>query len=170
MMPSGNTNTVTQYAPNGQSYVEWFERIDEESNWQIQFKTTTRTQPIFTRNTVHRQSLATWDPTSTYCLLSDAPDNGNIYFWLFTYDTASKQWQQTSLDLLSSLAAEHSKLDPETRHLLRLGLLKIRWVSPTVVQIWVTTNEGTFLLRLDATSPDHIPTVEKLSQAQLDIK
>jgi hypothetical protein len=116
-----------------------------------------------------RDTKAAWNPSSSRCIIADAPDNGGPRTWLVVRKSPDAwEWKSRVIEPFQELYKEFRKTDPEVHRLFRPSLLKIEWISETKVRFRAYCNTGTWLLTMDMDRPDEAPVSEKLSDRFLE--
>lgn len=117
--------------------------------------------------TTPRTTDAAWNAASTRCLLSDAPDNGNLFVWLIEKNSEAPTWRPVSLNPLATVERQFHTTDHGSS-LWRPSVLKMSWTDDTSIELRCYCNLGTYLITVDTrktTGPFH---VKKLSNKLLD--
>ncbi|MCW1924017.1 hypothetical protein OKA05_15725 [Luteolibacter arcticus] len=111
-----------------------------------------------------RDTQAAWNPSSSRCVIADAPDNGGPRTWLAVHKSPDEwEWQTRLIEPFRELEKKFRESDPEVHQLFRPSFLKIEWLSNTKVRFRAYCNTGTYFLTLDTDRPDEPPVEEKLS-------
>ena len=116
----------------------------------------------FSQVTFPRNTQAVWSPDSRKCLLCDAPDNGNVNFWLFVQGKPpGDPWKVTEIHPMDSLYREHEKKYPGANPLWRPGFLEMTWIDDETIGMLVCDNDGKYHLTVKISDPDH-PALTKI--------
>lgn len=159
-------------SPDGKVFVAW---VDQELGPPLG-----TVRSIFVRYAVDQDTLfsvvssprdtkAAWNPSSSRCVIADAPDNGGPRTWLVVRKSPDEwAWQSRAIDPFQELYKEFRKSDSQVRHLFRPSILKMEWTSESKVVFRAWCNTGNYLLTMDMDKPDEAPVAEKLSDKFLD--
>jgi hypothetical protein len=156
-------------SPDGHYFVGWYDHDAGKPFGvvrPIMLRSVSDAYDIFSVVSVPRTTDAAWNPTSTKCVIADAPDNGGPNTWL-VYRKNEYEWASIKLDPFKVLYAEFSKT-PHGATLFRPSILKISWVSETTVSFHAYCNLGTYLITIDTKGKDKNPVSKKLSDELLE--
>ena len=109
-----------------------------------------------------RGTQAAWNPSSTRCVIADAPDNGGPVTWLVSKGEFG-EWVSRKIDPFSVIEKAYYKTDKPPRHPLRPAFSKIEWITDTKVRFRSHCNSGTYLLTVDVTALKKPPETQKIS-------
>ena len=153
-------------SPDGKFFVAW---LDHDAGppigviRSIMLRYTTDQESLFSFVSSPRYTDAVWNPSSTRCVIADAPDNGGPRTWLVSKPPEGKDdWKARKIDPFAVLEKAYYHADPKN-NLFRPWFSKIEWLSDTRVQFRGGCNSGTYLLTMDTTTPDKAPKAQKLS-------
>ncbi len=122
-----------------------------------------RGDPVFSLVTFPRCTQAVWNESSSRCAIMNAPDNGNVYFWMVRQAGKEKWgeaiWKTTPFDPMKSLAEAFLAHWDEHR-LWRPGVLSMTWQDDQTLIIEAVDNNGAYSLTVSADDLDH-PKIEK---------
>jgi hypothetical protein len=159
-------------SPDGKFFVAW---LDHDSGppigviRSIMLRHTTDQESLFSFVSSPRYTDAVWNPSSTRCVIADAPDNGGPRTWLVSKPPEGEEdWKAQKIDPFAVVEKAHYHADPDVHHLFRPSFSKIEWLSDTRVQFRGICNSGTYLLTMDTTAPDKAPETQKLSAERSD--
>lgn len=157
---------VVVYSPDRSTFVAW---SDYEAGSPVDrirsivFRKTSDEWLYFSRVTMTRNTLAAWNNASTRCLLSDAPDNGNLFVWLIEKHSDEPDWRPITLDPLGSVEQQFESSSHGST-LWRPSILKIKWTDDTTIELRCYCNLGTYLITIDALKPTGPFQVKQLSE------
>jgi hypothetical protein len=158
-------------SPDGKMFVAW---VDQDLGppfdtiRSIFLRSATDPETCFSVVTSPRYTDAAWNPSSTRCVIADAPDNGGPRTWLVERKSPSdSEWQSRQIEPFRELGKQFYEADPEVHHLFRPAFSSIDWISETKVQFHASCNTGTYLLTIDTDRRDNTPVAEKLSDGFL---
>lgn len=164
--------TEIYYSPNNHYYVGWFD-FDAGKPFgiirPILLRSSNDPYDIFSRVSVPRSTQAAWNSSSTKCFIADAPDNAGPVSWLVCKKTPleAEQWETITLDPFAQIYNQFRKTDPEVHRLFRPSILKVDWLSDSILRLRGYCNTGTYLITIDTTKPLTTPTIQKLSDQLL---
>lgn len=157
-------------SPDGRYFVGWFD-YDAGAPFglirPVVFRSATDPYDIFSFVSSPRDTKAAWNSASSRCVIADAPDNGGPKTWLLQRK-APEEWAVKEIEPFATLYRAFRKADPEVHHLFRPSILKIEWLTDSKVRFRGYCNTGTYLITMDAASPDRPPEIQKLSDKLLD--
>ena len=156
-------------SPDGLYFVGWYDHDAGKPFGEVRsiiLRSLSDPYGIFSVASVPRATDAEWNPTSTHCVIADAPDNGGPNTWLI-YRKKDDQWASLKLDPFKGLYAEFTKT-PHGAQLFRPSILKVNWVSDTTVSFHAYCNLGTYLITVDTKQADKNPISKKLSNEFLE--
>ncbi len=120
-------------------------------------------QVLFRHSRFPRYIKAVWNRNSTKCLLLDASDNANTFFWLFRIRNQQKTVEKLDYEAIS---AEIERAKPETRrrepHMTRSDVEKMTWDSASDLRLHITYNNISVVARVE-TSTLNQPRITVLS-------
>ncbi|MEI6321789.1 MAG: hypothetical protein WCP60_01640 [bacterium] len=109
-----------------------------------------------------RNTKAVWSPDSRKCVLCDAPDNGNVNFWLIVQGKSPvADSKVTEIHPMDSLYREHEKKYPGANPLWRPGCLEMTWIDDETIGMLVCDNDGEYRLTVKISDPDN-PVITKI--------
>jgi hypothetical protein len=156
-------------SPDGKYFVAWFDqdvgKILGEMR-SVVLCASDDSAPLFSFVSMPRYTDAAWNPSSTRCIIADAPDNGGPVVWLLV-KTGEGSWNPVEIKPFASLSKDFYNA-PKNTSLFRPSLLKIEWLSDTKIRFRGYCNSGTYLMTMDVTEPDKTPELEKLSDKWLE--
>jgi hypothetical protein len=156
-------------SPDGRYFVGWY---DHDAGMPfgmvrpIVLRSVSDSYDIFSLVSVPRCTEAEWNPASTMCVVADAPENGGPNTWL-VHRKKDDQWSTKKLDPFKCLYAGFSKTS-HGAELWRPSILKISWISDTIVSFHAYCNLGTYLITIDTKETDKEPVSKKLSNEFLE--
>lgn len=154
-------------SPNGKMFVAWVDQdlgppFDTIRSIFLRYAADQDT--LFSVVTSPRDTQAAWNPSSTRCVIADAPDNGGPRTWLVVRKSPEDwEWKSRQIEPFEELQKQFRDSDPEVHHLFRPAFLSIAWISESKVRFRAYCNTGTYLLTMDMDRPDDPPVSEKLS-------
>lgn len=159
-------------SPDGKFFVAWLDHDAGPPIGEIRsiiLRYTTDQESLFSFVSSPRYTDAAWNPSSTRCVIADAPDNGGPRTWLVSKPPEGQDdWVARKIDPFAAVYKAFRQADPEVYHLFRPSFLKIEWLSETKVRFRGFCNTGTYQLTVDATAPDKEPETVKLSDGLLE--
>ena len=158
-------------SPDGRYFIGWYDHDAGRPFGVVRpivLRSVSDPYDIFSIVSVPRSTDAKWNTTSTRCVIADAPDNGGPNTWL-VFRKNESEWTSMKLDPFKDLYAQFSKT-PHGATLFRPSILKIRWISETVVSFHAYCNLGTYMITLDTKGKKQNLISKKLSDVLLEPK
>lgn len=153
-------------SPDGRFFVAWLDHDEGPPIGEIRsifLRSATDQETLFSFVSSPRDTRAAWNPSSTCCVIADAPDNGGPRTWLVSKPPENEDgWKASRIEPFAELEQAHLRADPEVHHLFRPSFSKIEWLSDTKVRFRARCNSGNYLLTMDVASADKATKVEKL--------
>jgi hypothetical protein len=154
-------------SPDGKMFVAWADQQLGPPFGEIRsifLRYASDQDTLFSVVSSPRDTKAAWNPSSSRCVIADAPDNGGPRTWLAVHESPDVgEWKTRMIEPFRELERKFRESDPEVHHLFRPSFLAIEWLSDTKVRFRAYCNTGTYFLTFDTDRPDEAPVEEKLS-------
>ncbi len=122
-----------------------------------------RGDPVFSLVTFPRYTLAVWNGSSNRCAIMNAPDNGNVFFWLVTLSVkdqwGEKKWKTTEFDPMKSIG-EAFDANWDGHHLWRPGVTSMTWQDDQTLIVEAVDNNGAYTITVRTDNLSH-PKIQK---------
>lgn len=119
---------------------------------------------FFSKVTTPRSSRASWSPDSSKCLLYDAPDNGNVSFWILASEKSKEEpWAVKEIHPMEGLYKSYAKRREKQwdNTLWRPYCSEMKWIDGDTIILAAADNDGEYRLTVKLSDPNH-PQITKI--------